>query len=211
MVTRLDRLARSTRDLLQHHRHGGEGRRQLPLAWRSMGRHHHGARPLDPHGLRRPCGVRARADPRAHRRRPHTGQGERRGSVSTSSGEPSQRVKCSIIRAAKVARFRNTARPITKRNLRCSCSQFSRLACASGAALAPLPGSHRTDKPAYGGRVVAGGFARHQEIGADGADPAIGGPFAGHLTVEAAMDTLAAPPMEPAVSRRKICAAGWRA
>ncbi len=47
MVTRLDRLARSTRDLLNTLAAITEQESRLPLARRRMGRHHHGARPLD--------------------------------------------------------------------------------------------------------------------------------------------------------------------
>src|SRR2546430_558813 len=42
-----------------------------------MGRHHHIARPPDVDRARRAGGVRARFDPRAHRRRPGTGRGAR--------------------------------------------------------------------------------------------------------------------------------------
>ena len=44
VVTRLDRLARSTRDLLN-------------IPGRDLGRHHDGARPADADHSRRPCGV----------------------------------------------------------------------------------------------------------------------------------------------------------
>jgi DNA invertase Pin-like site-specific DNA recombinase len=46
MVTRLDRLARSTRDLqYSWHDRRPQGRFQIP--WRHMGRHHDSARPID--------------------------------------------------------------------------------------------------------------------------------------------------------------------
>ena len=78
MVTRLDRLARSTRDLLNTLAQIADKRRGLSLAWRHMGGHHDAARALDADGSRRPGGVRARIDPRAHRRRPRARQGARR-------------------------------------------------------------------------------------------------------------------------------------
>ena len=43
LVTSLDRLARSTRDLLNHPRHDHESRSRIPFAWRRMGRHHDAA------------------------------------------------------------------------------------------------------------------------------------------------------------------------
>ncbi len=72
MVTRLNRLARSTRDLLNTLAAitGKEG--GFPLAWRRMGRHDHGARPLNADRLRRAGGVRERFDPHPHRRRART-------------------------------------------------------------------------------------------------------------------------------------------
>jgi hypothetical protein len=47
-VTWLDHLARSTRDLLNTLAAIARARRALPFAWRRLGRHHHGARALDP-------------------------------------------------------------------------------------------------------------------------------------------------------------------
>ena len=47
IVTRLDRLARSTRDLLNTLAAITEQESRLPLARRRMGRHHHAARPAD--------------------------------------------------------------------------------------------------------------------------------------------------------------------
>jgi DNA invertase Pin-like site-specific DNA recombinase len=41
VVTRLDRLARSTRDLPQHPGYGCKGRRWLPLAWADTTTPHH--------------------------------------------------------------------------------------------------------------------------------------------------------------------------
>jgi Resolvase, N terminal domain len=74
MVTRLDRLARSTRDLLNTIAANRRPGRWLPIASRYMGRHHHAARPLDAHrarGARRrvPDGPGFRA-PRRRRRGP---------------------------------------------------------------------------------------------------------------------------------------------
>ncbi|HMD49792.1 MAG TPA: recombinase family protein [Bryobacteraceae bacterium] len=62
-VTRLDRLARSTRDLLNTLAAiTQEGRFQI--SWRHMGRHHHIARAIDPDRTGRAGGVRVRSDPR---------------------------------------------------------------------------------------------------------------------------------------------------
>ena len=63
MVTRLDRLARSTRDLLNTLAAITEKKGGLPLARRRVGRHHHGARPPYANRPRRPCRVRTRAFP----------------------------------------------------------------------------------------------------------------------------------------------------
>ena len=77
MVTRLDRLARSTRDCSTHCRHRRGGCR-LQISAGCMGRHHHGARPINAHGVGRPRRVRARADPRPNRGGSHPRQGPRR-------------------------------------------------------------------------------------------------------------------------------------
>src|SRR5258707_9120999 len=53
MVTRLDRLARSTRDLLNTLATITAQESRFALARRYMGRHHHGTRPLDAHRSRR--------------------------------------------------------------------------------------------------------------------------------------------------------------
>ena len=53
VVTRLDRLARSTRDLLNVARRDQQARCRLPFAQGCLGRHHHAARPLDADGARR--------------------------------------------------------------------------------------------------------------------------------------------------------------
>jgi predicted site-specific integrase-resolvase len=47
LVTKLDRLARSTRDLLKR---GCEGWGDIPVTRRLLGRHHHAAWPLDGDG-----------------------------------------------------------------------------------------------------------------------------------------------------------------
>jgi hypothetical protein len=75
-VTRLDRLARSTRDLLEDACSDRRAWRALPFAWRRLGRHHHGARAFDPDRAWRLCRVRARTDPRPYRRRPRPRRGE---------------------------------------------------------------------------------------------------------------------------------------
>ena len=81
MVTRLDRLARSTRDLLNTLAAIAGRKARFPFSRRCMGRHHHGARPFDADRLRRAGGVRARVDPRPHRRRtrPRHGNGVKIG------------------------------------------------------------------------------------------------------------------------------------
>jgi len=68
IVTPLDRLAQSTRDLLEHARGDHREKGRLPITRRRMGQHDHGARPSDAHRLRRPRRVRARAYPHPHRR-----------------------------------------------------------------------------------------------------------------------------------------------
>jgi DNA invertase Pin-like site-specific DNA recombinase len=68
MVTRLDRLARSTR--------GDLPPASAPSA--TQGRHHHKARPLDAHSSGRAGRVREGFDSRAYRRRPGSRQGARR-------------------------------------------------------------------------------------------------------------------------------------
>ena len=78
LVTRLDRLARSTRDLLNTLAADRRQGRAFPFPWRHMGGHHDGARAADFDRARRACGVRARVDPRSHRRRPQARRGERR-------------------------------------------------------------------------------------------------------------------------------------
>ena len=57
LVTRLDRLARSTRDLLNTLAQIADKGAALPFAWRRMGRHHDATRALDAYGFRRACGV----------------------------------------------------------------------------------------------------------------------------------------------------------
>jgi DNA invertase Pin-like site-specific DNA recombinase len=59
MVTRLDRLARSTRDLLNTLAAIADRKAGFPISRRHMGRYHHGARPFDADRLRRPRRVRA--------------------------------------------------------------------------------------------------------------------------------------------------------
>jgi DNA invertase Pin-like site-specific DNA recombinase len=65
LVTRLDRLARSTP--FEHARHGSEGWSRIPVAWRHMGGHHDTARAAHAHRAWRACRVRARVDPRQKR------------------------------------------------------------------------------------------------------------------------------------------------
>ena len=57
MVTRLDRLARSTRDLSEHPRHDRRSESRVPIARRHMGRHHDITRAADVHRARRAGGV----------------------------------------------------------------------------------------------------------------------------------------------------------
>jgi hypothetical protein len=76
MVTRLDRLARSTRDLLNTL----AAMTVKKAGFRSLadvGRYDYRARAFDADRPRRAGGVRARIDPRSHRRRPGAGQGAR--------------------------------------------------------------------------------------------------------------------------------------
>jgi DNA invertase Pin-like site-specific DNA recombinase len=76
-VTRLDRLARSTRDLLNTLAAITAKKAGFKSHWRRVGRHHDIARALDADRARRAGGVRARSYPRAHRRRPRAGRGAR--------------------------------------------------------------------------------------------------------------------------------------
>ena len=87
-MTRLDRLARSTRDLLNtlaQIADKGAGFRSLGDAW---------ADTTTPHGrlmltvLGRACRVRARVDPRPHGRRPRARQGARRSHGATAEAHP---------------------------------------------------------------------------------------------------------------------------
>src|SRR3984893_8920964 len=68
LVTRLDRLARSTRDLLNTLAAIRRQRGWLPLAWRYLGRYQDSAWPVDAHGPERRGRVRGRTDPRPYRR-----------------------------------------------------------------------------------------------------------------------------------------------
>ena len=88
MVTRLDRLARSTHNLLPIPlaaitRHSNPA---IRCARRHVGRYHDAARWPPCHGARRFNLVRARSDPHPHRRRPRPRQGARR---QAWPGEPS--------------------------------------------------------------------------------------------------------------------------
>ena len=58
MVSRLDRLARSTRDFLTSSLHW-RPRRGVPFPWRELGRHYDAAWPSDVDRTRRPGRVRA--------------------------------------------------------------------------------------------------------------------------------------------------------
>ena len=78
VVTRLDRLARSTRDLLNVLDAVGKAGAGFQVAVRCLGRYDDAARSADAHRARRPCRVRARIDPRQNRRRPRPCEGERR-------------------------------------------------------------------------------------------------------------------------------------
>ena len=77
LVTRLDRLARSTRDLLNILPRSLRSS-QLSLSQRCVGRHDHAAWATDADGAGRAGRVRARADPGQDRRGAGTGQSARR-------------------------------------------------------------------------------------------------------------------------------------
>lgn len=74
-VTRLDRLARSTRDLLDIAKRIREAGAGFAIFGRAMGRHDDAGRPHGVDRVRRRCGFRAILDRRAHQRRPDRGQG----------------------------------------------------------------------------------------------------------------------------------------
>ena len=78
MVTRPDRLARSTRELGEHARGDHRQESWLSFACRRMGRHHDGARAVDADRPRRPRRVRARPNPRPHPRGTQARLGARR-------------------------------------------------------------------------------------------------------------------------------------
>jgi hypothetical protein len=63
---------------LEHPRHDHESRSRIPFAWRRMGRHHDAEWSIDVDGSRRPCRIRAQADPRSDQRRSNTRQSARR-------------------------------------------------------------------------------------------------------------------------------------
>ena len=88
MVTRLDRLARSTRDLLNTLAAVAVQEGRIPVPWRHMGRYHDRPRSLDADGPRRPGGVRARADPFPDRGRPRTRQGAGRENGTEAETHP---------------------------------------------------------------------------------------------------------------------------
>jgi hypothetical protein len=73
IVTKLDRLTRSTRDLLNTLDAIGKAGatfRSLGDTWADTTTPH----TVDADGVRWPCGIRASSDPGAHRRRPHQGE-----------------------------------------------------------------------------------------------------------------------------------------
>ena len=75
MVTRIDRLARSTLDLLNLVNGLVERRHRLSLAWRPLARHDQPAIPLSSGRLRRPSRVGAGPDSHPHHRRARPRQG----------------------------------------------------------------------------------------------------------------------------------------
>ena len=95
MVTRLDRLARSTRDLLNilDSRQGG---RRLQIARRCLGRHHHTAWPADADCARRSGRVRARADPRPYKRRQNPCEGQGRAVWPAARPLPTRQAQADI-------------------------------------------------------------------------------------------------------------------
>lgn len=74
MVTRLDRLARSTHGPAEHSCFDYRPQGRFQILGRHMGRHHHPARAVDADRSRRARRVRARPDPRPHLRRPRPRQ-----------------------------------------------------------------------------------------------------------------------------------------
>ena len=74
LVTRLDRLARSTRDLLNVLDAGRQGRCGVQVHRGCLGRHDNTARAADAHGAGRTGRVRAGANPRPDRRRAEAAQ-----------------------------------------------------------------------------------------------------------------------------------------
>jgi hypothetical protein len=63
VVCKLDRLARSTRDLLKHVRCDWRGWRNIQVTSRYVGQYRHSTRSPNAHCVRRTCGVRTSPDP----------------------------------------------------------------------------------------------------------------------------------------------------
>ena len=88
MVTRLDRLARSTRDLLNTLATITDRKAGFPVAGRRLGGHHDLTRAAHGDRARRAGGVRAGSDPRPHGRRPRARQGARQEPRPTVQDDP---------------------------------------------------------------------------------------------------------------------------
>src|SRR5262249_12991624 len=87
IVTRLDRLARSTRDLLNILDVVGKAGAGFQVPERRLGRHDDTARPPHAHGAWGTRRVRARANHRPHRRGPKPSEGPRREIRATGSSD----------------------------------------------------------------------------------------------------------------------------
>ena len=88
MVTRLDRLARSTRDLLNTLATVAERRGGVQIAGRHMGRHDDRARTIDVDGFGRACGIRTGINPRSHQRRQGARQSPREAHGAQAEAHP---------------------------------------------------------------------------------------------------------------------------
>jgi hypothetical protein len=101
IVTPLDRLAQSTRDLLEHARGDHREKGRLPITRRRMGRRHHGARPLDDCRSRRAGGRGARSNPHPDSRRQKPRQGPRSAYGPSPFLDPAQQKEATRRRALR--------------------------------------------------------------------------------------------------------------
>jgi hypothetical protein len=88
IVTKLDRLARSTRDLLNHPRRNRQRWGNLSVVARCLGGHDNAPWAIDADGAGRPCGIRTSSDPCQDQRGAHQGQSPRGPLWSQAQANP---------------------------------------------------------------------------------------------------------------------------